>query len=169
MENPNYKSENIERKYLNNMRNNQFLKVKNNLLELEKDFVELKDRELKDRRLKSKKEIEELFYKPIIVSIDDTDKFEQKRMKKIRPIKKTWYDWLINYIPEPKTKTVCGFNDKIISLFNTSTPKQTTCGRGKKLSKPKKQKQNKSIRNSFILKEKKIIDRMIKEKMKKRN
>ena len=29
------------------------LKVKNSLLELEKDFIELKDRELKDREVKS--------------------------------------------------------------------------------------------------------------------
>ena len=36
MENPNYKNENIERKYLNNMRKNQFLKIRNSLLELEK-------------------------------------------------------------------------------------------------------------------------------------
>ena len=38
--------------------------------------------ELKDR------EIEELFYKLIIVSKDDMDKFEEQEMKKIRPIKK---------------------------------------------------------------------------------
>ena len=43
MENFDYKNENIERKYLNNMQNNRFLKVKNSLLELEKDFKELKD------------------------------------------------------------------------------------------------------------------------------
>ena len=36
----------------------QFLKVKNSLLELEKDLVELKDRELKDREVKIKREIE---------------------------------------------------------------------------------------------------------------
>ena len=36
MENVNYKNENIERKYLHNMRKNQFLKVKNSLLELKK-------------------------------------------------------------------------------------------------------------------------------------
>ena len=35
VENPNYKNENTERKYLNNMQKNQFLKVKNSLLELE--------------------------------------------------------------------------------------------------------------------------------------
>ena len=34
MENPSYINENIERKYLNNMQKNQFLKIKNNLLEL---------------------------------------------------------------------------------------------------------------------------------------
>ena len=44
MENLNYKSKSIEKKYLNNMRKNQLLKVKNSLLELEKDFIELKDR-----------------------------------------------------------------------------------------------------------------------------
>ena len=34
--------------------------------------------------------------------------FEQKEMKKKRPIKDTWYDWLINYILEPMRKTVVG-------------------------------------------------------------
>ena len=87
MENLNYKSENTERKYLKNMRKNQFLKVKNSLLELEKYFIELKDRELKDKEVKIKREIEELFFKIIVVSIDDMNKFEQKEMKKIRPIK----------------------------------------------------------------------------------
>ena len=68
------------------MRKNQFLKVKNSLLELGKYFIELKERELKDRKVKIKREIEEPIFKPIIVSIDDIDKFEQKEMKKIRPI-----------------------------------------------------------------------------------
>ena len=86
MENSNYKNENIETKYLNNMQKKQFLKVNNSLLELEKDFIELKDRELKDREVKIKREIEVLFSKPIIVSLDDMDKFEEKEMKKIRPI-----------------------------------------------------------------------------------
>ena len=63
---------------LKNMQNNQFLKVKNSLLGLEKEFMELKDRELKDREEKIKREIEELFYKLIIVSKDDMDKFEEK-------------------------------------------------------------------------------------------
>ena len=38
------------------MRNYQFLKVKNSLLELEKDIMELKDRELKDRKEKKIKQ-----------------------------------------------------------------------------------------------------------------
>ena len=72
-----------------------FLKVKNSILELEKDFMELKGRELKDRGEKLKREIEELFYKPIIVSKDDLNKFEKQEMKKIRPIKRNWFDLLI--------------------------------------------------------------------------
>ena len=43
---------------------------------LEKDFIKLKDRDLKDREEKIKKEIAELFFKPIMVSIND--KFGQK-------------------------------------------------------------------------------------------
>ena len=35
---------------------------------------------------------QELFIKEIIVSIADIDRFEEKEMKKIRPIKNTWYD-----------------------------------------------------------------------------
>ena len=99
------------------MRKNQFLKVRNSFLELEKDFIRLKDRDLKDRELKIKREIEELSFKPIIVSIDDMDKFEQKEMKKIRPIKNTWHDQLIDYIPEPITNIVGDFEDKIVSKF----------------------------------------------------
>ena len=68
------------------MQNNQFLKVKNSLLELEKNFMELKGRELKDRKEKIKKEIEKLFNEAIIVSKDDMDKFEEQEMKKIRQL-----------------------------------------------------------------------------------
>ena len=50
------------------MLSNQFLKTKNGLLEPEKNFMELKDRELKDG--------EELFYKAIIVSKDGMDNFK---------------------------------------------------------------------------------------------
>ena len=129
--------------------------VKNSLLELEKDFIELKDSELTDRDVKIKREIEELLFKPIIVSIDDMYKFEQKEMKKIKPIKNTWHDWLINYIPKPMRKSLGGLKDKVISLFKTNTPKQTVYGRGKKLSKPKTPKQ---------YEEKKVIHIIIKDK-----
>ena len=53
------------------------------------------------------------------------DKFEQKEMKKIRTIKNTWYDWLINYILELIRKVISDFKDKIVSLFNTNTSKHT--------------------------------------------
>ena len=56
MENPSYKNKNMESKYLNNVRNNQFLKVKNSLLELEKYNIELKDKEFKDREVRIKRE-----------------------------------------------------------------------------------------------------------------
>ena len=52
------------------------LKVKNSFSELGNDFIELKDREFKIKR-----ELEELFFKPFIVSIDDMDKFEQNEIK----------------------------------------------------------------------------------------
>ena len=58
MKNPNYKNKNIAEKYLNNMQKNQFLNVQNSLLELEKDFIELKDRVLKNTDVKIKGEIE---------------------------------------------------------------------------------------------------------------
>ena len=67
------------------------------------------------------------------------DKFEQKEMTKITPFKNTWYDWLIDYIPEPIRKSIGGFKDKVIRLFKTNTRKQTVYGRGKKISKPKTQ------------------------------
>ena len=71
----------MEKKYLK-MWKNQFLKVRNSLLELEKGFVELKDIEMKDVEVKIKREIEQLLFKPIIVTIDDMDKFEKKKWRK---------------------------------------------------------------------------------------
>ena len=38
------------------MQKNQFVKIKNSLLILEKDFIELKDRELKNRQVKVKRD-----------------------------------------------------------------------------------------------------------------
>ena len=78
------------------MRKDQFLKVKNRLLELQKGF-----RELKDVEVKIKREVEELFF------IGDMDRFLKNKMKKIRPIKST------NYIPESIRKSVGGFNPNL--------------------------------------------------------
>ena len=50
MEKQGNNNENIWRKCLENMRNNQFAEVKNCLLELKKDFIGLNDRELKDKK-----------------------------------------------------------------------------------------------------------------------
>ena len=47
MENPNYKNENIEKKYFKNMRKNQFLKVKNSLSELENFFNRIERKRIK--------------------------------------------------------------------------------------------------------------------------
>ena len=49
------------------------LKEKNSVLKLEKDFTELKDIEVK-----IKTEIDELYLRRIIMTIDNMDKFEQK-------------------------------------------------------------------------------------------
>ena len=49
------------------------------------------------------------------------DKFEEKEVMKERIFtKNTWYDWLINYIPEPIKKTMGGLKDQTISLFKTN-------------------------------------------------
>ena len=82
MENLDYKNKKFDRKYLKNRQNNQFLKVKNSLLELEKIFMEVKHRKLKNREEKIEKEIEIPFYEPIIVPKDDMNKFKEQEMKK---------------------------------------------------------------------------------------
>ena len=51
-------------------------------------------------------------------------------MKKIRSIKNTWHDWLINYIPGPIRKGVSALNNKIGSLYKSTTLEQTVYGRG---------------------------------------
>ena len=69
------------------MRNNQFLKVKNSHLELKKKLWNWRIENWKIE-LKTLRYTEELFYKPIMVSKDNMDKFEEQEMKKIRTIKK---------------------------------------------------------------------------------
>ena len=63
--------------HLNNIQKNRILKVKKSLLEFE-DFGEVNDREIKIRKY-----IQELFTKPINMSIKDMDKFEEKEMKTV--------------------------------------------------------------------------------------
>ena len=110
----------------------------------------MKDRKLKEMEVKIKREIEELYFKPIIVSIDDVNKFEEKEMKNLGPIKNTWCNWLINYISKVTRKITGGFKDEVVSLFNTNTPKQTMYRRGKKLSKAKGQNKIKKKRKKII-------------------
>ena len=82
MENRTIKMKVLREKYLKDMLRNQFLKVKNIISELEKDFIELNDVELKDRETKIKREIEKLFFKPNNITIDDMNRFEKIEMKK---------------------------------------------------------------------------------------
>ena len=108
---------------------------------MEKQSIRMKM--LREKNLKNM--LNNLFFKPIIVSIDDMDRFWKKELKKTRPIN----------IPEPITKSVGGFKDKIGSLFNTNTHKQTVYGTGKKLRK----RRNQNRKKPFISEEnkKKII------------
>ena len=49
-------------------------------------------------------------------------------MQKIRLIKNTWFDWLIDYFPESIRKSVGGFKNRILNILNIfkrNTPKQT--------------------------------------------
>ena len=87
VENLNYKNKDIERKYLENMWNIQLLKIKNRLLELEKDLWNDKIENWKIGE-KIKTETKELLYKLTIVSKDDMDRFEEEELKKTRPIRK---------------------------------------------------------------------------------
>ena len=61
------------------MRNNQFLKIHIGLLELRKNFMEFKDREFNNRE--EKREIDEPFYKLIIASKEDIDRFKKTKNK----------------------------------------------------------------------------------------
>ena len=50
---------------------------------------------------------------------------------KIRLTKNTGHDWLINHIPQSIRKSTGEFKDKFISLFKTTTPKETANGEKK--------------------------------------
>ena len=69
--------------------------------------MNLKDRKLQDRAEKNRRKIKELFYKSVIVLKDDTDSFEEQEIKKIKPIRKTWFDQLIKQcVMKKKSKVV---------------------------------------------------------------
>ena len=72
---------------------------------------------MKDREEKIKRGIEELFFKPIMVSKNGMEKFEEQEMKKIRPIKRNWFDLLIKQnIMGKKPKIIRDkLKDKIIN------------------------------------------------------
>ena len=86
---------------------------------------------------------------------------KKKELKKLTSIKSIWYDWWINYTTKPLIKNVSVLKDKVMSLYKTNTPKQTVYGRGKKLSKPRKQ----NIKKPFIseVNKERIKDRIIKD------
>ena len=71
-----------------------------------------KTKELKNRNF----ELENNF-KPMNMSINIMDKLEKKELTKKRTFPKNtwydWYDWLINYIPEPIKKPWVGLQTKL--------------------------------------------------------
>ena len=78
------------------------------------------------------------------------DKFEQKEMKKKRPIKNNSYNLFFDFIPKPIRKSVGGFKYKVVSLFKTNQLRNT-------VNKSIIQEQSedniiKTIRNLFELK-----------------
>ena len=113
------------------MSNNQFLKLKNSVLELEKGFKESKDKELKDRKEKIKGETEKIFHKSIVVSKYNLNMCEEQEMRKIKPVKKNWFDRLIKQnvmwkkpkIVREKLKDKTIIND-IWILFETAEEKE---------------------------------------------
>ena len=78
--------------------------------------------------------MEELFFQPNIASTSYMDRSKKKKMNKKRPKKNNWYDWLINYVPNPIGNALDGFKEKVVTPFKTNTPdeygKQTMYGSG---------------------------------------
>ena len=80
--------------------------------------MELKDRQFNDTEEKIKREKEELFCTPVIVSEDDMGKFEEQEMMKIRPIKKNENDQLIRQSVMGKKPII--LRDKLKDKTDTS-------------------------------------------------
>ena len=121
--------------------------------------MELTDRELKDRKEKTKRETEEILYKPLIISKDDIDKFEEQELKRIRPIITKHLEWLINENVMEKKPEIIGdkLKDKIIrnirTLFETEKEKEER----------KEKKQNEQIIKDNIIGEMRILFEQEKE------
>ena len=64
------------------MQNNEFSKVKNSLLELEKDFKGLKDKELKDGEEKNKREMKNYFTSQLLCLKMIWISFKNKKWRK---------------------------------------------------------------------------------------
>ena len=45
------------------------------------------------------------------------DIFEEEEMKKMRPIKNTWYNLVINFIPRPIRKSASVLKGKVLNLY----------------------------------------------------
>ena len=76
----------------------------------------LRNQKYKNKRLENN-------FKIINISINDMDNLKKKELAKKRTFTKNtcydWYDWLINYVPEPIIKSVGWIKDQIMSLFKT--------------------------------------------------
>ena len=85
------------------------------------------------------REIEKLFFKPIMVSKNDMDKFEEQEIKKIRRIKRNCFDRLIKQnVMRKKSKIIIDkLKYKIINLWTLFETEKENEDR-KKRSKMKK-------------------------------
>ena len=69
--------------------------------------------------------------------------------------------WLVNQLYyRTYKKSAGGFKSKVLSLLKTNVAKQTVYVRGKKIRKMKTQSKINSIKNPFILNEKKEIQKL---------
>ena len=50
-------------------------------------------------------------------------RLNRNKMEKIRPVKNTWNEGLINCIPEPTANIVGGFKDKLTGLVRANASK----------------------------------------------
>ena len=118
--------------------------------------MELTDRELEDRK-KNIKYIEELLHKLIIVSKDETDKFDEQKIKKIRPNLRKWFDWLTNKnVMRKKPKIIRDkLKDKTIRDSRFSETKNEDRKKKKHNGRINKDRTIRYIRTLFVTKKKK--------------